>query len=1715
MPNLINDGSLVGLWPMHEPSGTPTWKNYSPAYAGHPSGLTFDFHVHLADVSSTSDDDSAASVWPGLEVIQQPFSGVQIQGYRVPGQHVFAGTSQSSPWSYMLIMGNGTRHQRNASLSIPVANSGFTAGFWVYPNSDGWPTAHADGGFSPVNDSWFTGYARTHNIMGQWRDDVGWYMGVSGLLSAATPVSASKFGGPHQLRAFLLADVAAGVPPEIDTPIESGRFTHLTMTYRFVDDSNDEIVLYKDGRVAGSGTTNRNIYITSAASGPNESVLNIGASNDGSYGTSAFEFTSGWGHLISGVYNFRRVLHEGEILEMHERGGLQPDFSLRDNVTAVSVNDPHLLSYVENKGPGWMDASKNGYSFRSEKDPGDRGTHFTWASGPFNAQRPYQDGSSTFDYIVSSSGATYDLAAGPGGFTVCGHFQPLAFSNDKDGSLVFSMGSVSTATAGAATPATVSTNTMGFMLSYFLVTGFGDRWGLEVFPVGDGTDGQMTLRAEGEEVFRSTNVHYGIVYDAGSRGVALYLDGYEAASGTLTHDLQDQMTRLAGSGFPVIFMNGNQNQLVDNSTSKGVHSNGGDAGSSGPYAMFSRPLRADEMRAMAQSGIDTSPLWRTRHDPRLMGYWPCDTADLGDVVGSQDMARAMQPVLGTLVRGDTLTKWQRSYGVIGDSTPDVDLYRDDGTSVIDLFTGETRTVVPELDGFGNLGISSGCFSPQGASPMAGGNAANSDSRTSATNHNARYQPAGEERDLAPQNLNEYIVSFEVTASGNIPALDATSQGLSTQQRWFNSRLHTFGNLGVSTSDGEFASFLTTQNADNPDPLGFDAGTGASGVTICFVGRDGSSTTNITPVMSGIVPFGVPSKVLLHAKFDEPYTVVGFTTGNTPMTVSLWIDGQMVNQRTDTATRWRMWSDQFPDGTTSDWLLQFGGYAAIDNTTGGVLTDGGLGDIYMREIFIMRGVFEKDEVEALAVSGIQNPIIAGRAGQPPTTQVTIADSALEGYWRFNGFDGNVGEVSNSPGGSGTTDLSLKNNHLDAIGQRGYEQDGHTVGTYDMQGRQRATPGPLRNSDLGVQCSGFHTMGVRPGNQDRDMAPPFAVSGVAFDDPAAGFSVGFLMSKREDSTNSAFAQTIMSYGTLTFSQPNGNISDTTLDPNRGWAICMDDSEFVKMIISTGGNMFMDSSANGANSGQVVCGTSAALTNPLSDLRGWENWREGDYRIPALDYWSHWCWTYDPSISGVTCYLNGNLVDRRFIQGDRPDGTGPWLNPWNGLQVAPQVPVTPECRMITFKTHMAAGASTPGGAWDFRQNSFVDPFSMVTDVFYFTRVLTESEVRYIAENGIDDAVGTPTSGIVGGFIHGQDTGSGIIGGFSFGQDTASGVVGGFMPGGLEGSGVFGGYVSGVVFGDGTIGGWIRGQDDMSGILGGYMRGVDVGSGSVAGYIAGQDVGSGHFGGLIFAAEVPSGVFGGYMRAADIASGVLGGFMLGGLQGNFEFDAGFTLDVLAAEDFDAQLEIAKTVSSDFDAKVIIFQDELPPIVDIIVPDASVSGLMPPFNQYFVAKASGQQGKTIDSTKWTFGDLTPSETVAESGAGCYPVQHMYASSGFFIAKFEAVDSDGLHASATRIINAASGIDPVLVSLSGVPRSGDAELIVDFTTTVDILPPGVSVVTQLLNYDDGQTTISFNPTHNYTQPGTYKPIWCVRDSRGIIWCDSLEAGNDFLESGGA
>jgi len=1515
-------------------------------------------------------------------------------------------------------------------------------------------------------------YARAHTLIGQFdpfTSNAGWYMGVSGNLDRAAQYNFEEDSG-DTLSAYVSMTKANNVVPDLllDTPIESGRYTHMAMSFRYIDGASNEIVLYKDGRVTASGITNDDIVSsnTSLLSSTEHRPLTIGGCDmEAQTAADLYTGTSGWGNLMSGVYYFRRVLHEGEVLELHERGGLVPEEAFLQETKSVEINDVDLVGHYPFVETGYADVSTNHRPLISNYDIGFGDANELGpkvSTGPFGGGGVFNSRSlALFVSHAATSGVCYDTLS-QGSWTIGGYISANSLGR-RDHMMLFSWGSVTPLTGATANTSTSSLteNSAGICCTVSGITNQ-QKYVIEVYPDGSTTSTETIIfNIDGfKEYYRGAACHLALAYDDSTMGVAAYLNGVLQGSGILSQSLTTQLTRITGSGFPLIFGNGVENTL-NNTSNRGTHEAGGFQSSLGPFTVFKRALLPSEIRAVAISGINFSALDRSPNDPRLMGYWSASDFKIDDII-VEDQARCWNEVTGNLVRGDSFAKQERWYDRDHDETVGT-IFRDDGTARYNQF-GE-RTLPPELVGQ-QLGMTSGTFSVRGGSVGTNQVTDALGSRSSIGNLSFRYKPAISQRDKTPQSpINEFVLSYEVTPSGDIPA---TLLGLNSNSApAFNSALHTYGDaLTASTTLNPTRSYLTT----------LEAGSG-SGVSLVWLGEDN------TPLVSGNISFGVPTRVLLHGKFDLPNQLnAPFTGGAAPYSVSMWIGGELVHRREMTAATVKLWAIDDTDSFFDAWALSFGGMVgnSTSYTTEFTNLDSGLGDTYLREVFVMKGIFRTDEIESLAVSGIQTPSVAGFTNTQLKTQVSVADSNLVAYYRFNGGAG---------GGSGTTDLSFNGNHLRPV-QQNLVEDG--VGRLSTGAFQlRAFPGPFENSDLGVQCSGFTYSSVAPTASTFHLMPPFMASGVGFSRPDKDFSVGFFYIRKKNVLDFNF-DTIVAYGNVA---PTVATTELDISPNYGWAIGTDHAENMHMLMTISGvqgergNMYAFPNASAAQSGQLLCGTRGEVAGIRSDARQWEQHHLGNHKLPRKDSWSHYYWTYSEDDRELKHYVNGDLIDRQRISHN--------FGPQNPIQ---------DSRYLTFFQH----TTTP---WVGGPTAFADYEGSLTDFSYFNKTLTQAEVRYIASNGIDDAVGTPTSGILGGLIHGQDTVSGIFGGLSKGQDTVSGVFGGYVPAGTLGSGILGGFVSGVVFGDGTLGGFVRGQDIVSGVLAGYIVGVDVSSGVIAGYIRGQEVSSGIFGGLIFGGNLASGIFGGLMQGSDMASGILGGFALGGLEGNFQFDAGYTIEVMAADDFDAQVEIAKTVSSDFDAKIVIFQDEQPPLIDIVTPSITVSGLAPPFNQYFVGKASGQQGKTIDSTRWNFGDFTPTVSVAESGAGCYPIQHNFASSGFYIVKFEAIDSDGLHASATRIVNAASGIDPVTISLSGVPRSGNTVLTVDFTTNIDILPTGVTLSTQLLYFDDGQSTISFNPTHSYPEPGTYKPIWCVRDSRGVIWCDSLEAGNDYWERG--
>jgi hypothetical protein len=434
-----------------------------------------------------------------------------------------------------------------------------------------------------------------------------------------------------------------------------------------------------------------------------------------------------------------------------------------------------------------------------------------------------------------------------------------------------------------------------------------------------------------------------------------------------------------------------------------------------------------------------------------------------------------------------------------------------------------------------------------------------------------------------------------------------------------------------------------------------------------------------------------------------------------------------------------------------------------------------------------------------------------------------------------------------------------------------------------------------NNIPVQGSGISYLGNAPAG-DTSTSAPFAVSGVGFNAPRDGFSVGFWYAQRNAPASLNDSALIVSYGKVP-----GSFSDTS-QVGSCWAIYVDDNSNIKIALSLDGSLDIDPDTT-ADLDNIRCGIDRSSTEPLPDFI--DNVQRGRIEIPHIDSWNHFVWTYDPVGSGIVkCYLDAALVDQKNMFGfkpNQPDFHGQIMSVFGGLV----------------------------GDWDWTDDDIFDEHGVLTDLFYIARPLTESEVRYIAFSGIADAPPPQVaSGIIGGYIPGQDVGSGHIGGYMRGLTDASGHIGGLITGSIVASGYIGGYASGI-------------NPPASGLLGGY--------------ITGSTVASGYIGGLVLGTVE--------------ASGYIGGFMLGGLSGKLEFDATWTVSALAASDFDAISQISLTDSADFDAKVIVFEDECLPVVDIPIPQPlAVSGLVPPFNQYFIGKASGQQGKTIVKTRWNIG---------------------------------------------------------------------------------------------------------------------------------------------------
>lgn len=1673
MVNLIDDGSLIGYWPLNEASGAPIFHNWAKFYGTKPSGISFDLHVH-----NTVDDTGGVAIeekhsfWPGKASITErsPVSGGGGSGTTWVGLQL-NGQADKNPFggghSKVLLLGAGgwaTRRSYTQPPSYPGAGtlvgSGLTIGFWVNPRTNGYTDI-------PLANQHNKGLSQRHSLIAREHNGAGFYVGVSGFLD-----NDYRYDSPDpakQLKAFahILGTTNTGAA-HLSCPVLASGWSHITLTNEKASTgTNYNVKLYKDGVLQDSSTYSlvNAISLTSASTAYSMAALTVGGTNIGTFSTQTtdtggllYESASGWGHLISGVYLFNRVLSSSELFDMHEAGGIYyQEGTGFPSKTPVAINDPNLIGYYPFTSPGYVDASINKNPLIGDMNHGDV-SEMVSSAGPFNKGGFGISSAGTYG-LASISGLTQAFVD-DGSFTIAGWFSPIADTTNYAKNALISFGAIDSAYNQV-----FGNKTMGFVLN---VGSENSSTSLRCRFFQDGAQNNFVgVSGYDRSIYRNVAQHICIMHDSATNGVAMYLNGELSQSGRIT--LQNQtlnfsqhLQKICGSGFPIVFLNG----VDDTGTAPNLVqtpdvwlAGGGQGSSLHDLVIFDKILNNDEIRGLCYDSIDLSPVSLTLNDPRLMVYWSCQEAQYDPFI-IPDRARSFDKIAANLTAAASDLTWEKTLSSVQASP----------FARIDIFN-QIRQTPPELASQLPLGITSGAW-------VAAGGSYGSESTTNALTRSQhrlsslpaigqRFRPNTELRNVHALNpYEEYILSFEVTPSGNIPRTVLSSLGSTIVARDFNSNLIEVCQDYADGNDYRLQAFLTSLN--DGDPLTLTPNT--SGVSLVFIGSN-NTVVNTTPLVSGNVAFGVPNRIMLHVKPETPNRLA--SAGSEDLRISLWIDGELTHSRVQNSTSLRAGSD-FPQSAGAEFsTIMIGGVPVRDATELTTNHESGLGEIYMRNIFVMKGNFTNTELSTLASTGIDlTTSLTGMTDNQVTTSVNVQDPDLLGYWRFNGSP--IGTIT-----SGTRDLSFKQNHLfhlaRSIAEQGNSGPWASLSASNAAHNLRYIPAMHSNSSLAVKCSGITFDGDVFNNNVA--VSPFIASGTDFYNLDAAFSIGFWYCQKDVTPAANAAKYIMGWGLA----PNTTQQTTTA--NASWSIVLDDAQNIKMILSKDGRMYYDAGTNAAKAGSVECGV---FENADTDNNEIENFRQGLFGPAHPSSWNHYVWTYDGTYA--RCYLNGNQVDYKYVGAiNVPYGAGVLEDDTQKLLSF----FVPQVSAWTWKSRN-----------DTNTVNIADFDGILTDVFCFDRVLTEPEVRYISYNGIADVPRIDVSGIFGGYTYGLDSVSGITASYIRGLDLASGI--------------FANYTFGVY--------------DVSGIIGGYIDGLSVAtlSGIFANYIKGAEATSGIFASFIPGLDVSSGIMAGYTRGLDVASGIFGGMTIGGLLSRVDFDSSYQVAAVGSKSFDSFAHILKTNSTDFDAKAYVYQDELPPYVEILVPYVNVSGLVPPFDQYFVATASGRQGKTIASTRWTFGDLTPTITGTLSGTAgisnilsqnypdnmLYANTHTFAQSGFFIAKFEAVDSNGLHASDSLVVSLASGIDPVYITISGVPRQGYEDLVVDFSTKIERMPNGVSLITQLTNFGDGKTSIISNPTHTYVEPGEFNPVFIVRDSRGVIWSDSTENGIDYKESGG-
>lgn len=158
---------------------------------------------------------------------------------------------------------------------------------------------------------------------------------------------------------------------------------------------------------------------------------------------------------------------------------------------------------------------------------------------------------------------------------------------------------------------------------------------------------------------------------------------------------------------------------------------------------------------------------------------------------------------------------------------------------------------------------------------------------------------------------------------------------------------------------------------------------------------------------------------------------------------------------------------------------------------------------------------------------------------------------------------------------------------------------------------------------------------------------------------------------------------------------------------------------------------------------------------------------------------------------------------------------------------------------------------------------------------------------------------------------------------------------------------------------------------------------------------------------------------------------------------------------------------------------------------DFSFSPGAPMVNQavfFNAAASSAQNGRTLVSYDWTFGD-------GGTGSGVN-VSHRFGSKAAFSVTLTVTDDIGKSATTSKTITIADDLVPTaeIVISPTAPAVGD---LVNFDARLSTAPSGRTLVEWLWNFGDGNTDSGERVTHRYVRAGSYVVTLTVRDNAGM------------------